>query len=138
MSCRLVGIPDRFDEWLSSKTRSSDPDGRSHLTFSVSELFEAFATQGPGKLQFVRMRCTRDKGASSGRHKTAYEPSHCGPLVKVDRVYVSEVESQDGSLGRELLERAYRLVPTDPKLVREKHDSWERRSASRRFDGVQF
>jgi hypothetical protein len=113
--------PAHFDQWPSHNRIPRDPSDQSYLTAEVAELFEAFATRGLGKLQFIRIRCTRDKviwiraqGASRGRHETVYEPSYCGPLVKVDRAYVTEVRSRDGSLGRELLERVYRLVPVPP------------------------
>jgi hypothetical protein len=100
---------DSFEEQLLRLRNRRGRDDQTNIAVEVEELFEAFATRGPGKLQFVRVRCARNKGV--------YAPPFCGPLFPV--AGIMETESQDGSLGKELLKRAYKLVRTTPKPVEE-------------------
>jgi hypothetical protein len=108
---------DSFEEQLLRLRNRRGRDDQTNIAVEVEELFEAFATRGPGKLQFVRVRCARNKGV--------YAPPFCGPLFPV--AGIMETESQDGSLGKELLKRAYKLVRTTPKPVEEqkKYNSFE-------------
>jgi hypothetical protein len=119
---------DSFEEQLSRLRKRRGRDDQTNIAAEVEELFEAFAATGPGKLQFVRVRCARDKGV--------YAPPFCGPLFPV--AGVMETESQDRSLGPRLLERAYRLVPVDPEMTKEKRSRYiARHSTSRGYDREQ-
>jgi hypothetical protein len=73
------------------------------LGTEISRLFDAFATNGPGKPKFVQIRKITGTGSS--------HPCHYGPLVEVDSGQM-DTKRQDGSLGGRLLEDAYRLART--------------------------
>lgn len=101
---------------------------RSQAAIEGADLFEAFAKRGPGKSQLVRIRCIRGilgwgflEESHSVRHERVPEPFHYGPLVKVDSNEITEAEAQIKLVGRRLLEDAYRLVRTGPRLVKEEY-----------------
>lgn len=93
---------------------------RTQAVIEGADLFEAFAKRGPGKSQFVRIRCIRGI-LWEERHERVAEPFHYGPLVKVDSTEITEAEAQIKSVGRRLLEDAYRIVRTGPRLVKEEY-----------------
>ena len=75
------------------------------LTAETSSLFGAFATKGPGKSRFIRIRCF--PGAFYDGHTNG--TVHYGPLVKVDGETMA-AEPEKGSLGTKLFRDAYRLA----------------------------
>jgi hypothetical protein len=98
----LVPFKQSTLQWNAAGIYTTDSKYTSFAS-EIAELFDAFAANGPGKSQFVRITKISEKGQS--------QTCHYGPLVEIDRRKMA-TESQDGSLGDRLLKDAYRLART--------------------------
>jgi hypothetical protein len=93
----------RVLQWTAGTDTEYSISGTS-LVAEVTALFNVFITKGPGKSQFVPIRYF-----TSGSHDHYSEdPIYYSPLVKVDCGKMA-AESEKGSLGTQLLEKAYCL-----------------------------
>ena len=77
----------------------------------ISKLFDQFVDKGPGKSRFVRVRFHSMLSCSEQHEQMTEEYFSYGPLVKAERI-----DRGEASPGARLLDAAYRLERTSPRL----------------------
>lgn len=81
------------------------------LNDALAKFFEVFADEGPGKSRFVRIRSHSVPGHYLMFDEPTEEHFSYGPLVRAERI-----DGEGTALGTRLVDAAYRLKRTGPRL----------------------
>jgi hypothetical protein len=107
----LAQFDERLLQMITASPHSEDR-GIKTLRDEITKLFEEFVAVGPGKRKFVRIRFRSILNDSLRGGQEAEKHFTYGPLVRAERV-----DGDGASLGARLLNAAYRLERTGPRLL---------------------
>lgn len=107
----LAQFDERLLQMITASTHTEDR-GIKTLRDEITKLFKEFVAVGPGKRKFVRIRLRSILNDPLRGGQQAEKHFTYGPLVRAGRV-----DGDEASLGARLLNAAYRLERTCPRLL---------------------